>query len=381
MRRSIPFYLGILALAHLYVGWRLLPDLPIGLGAQIVGALVLVASFVSVPLGFFARNIESRKWGDILSAVCLFLVGFFSSLFVFTLLRDVALLFAMLWMPIGRILPITATLVVSLATLATLVGLLNARRRARVVNVEVPVANLPKSLHGFTIAQISDVHVGPTIKRRYVDAIVDAVNSLKADVIAVTGDLVDGSVKDLASHTAPFARLSARHGAFFVTGNHEYYSGEPAWTAEFQRLGMRVLMNEHVVLTHEGSQVVLAGVADYSAHHFDPRQRSDPERAMRDAPASAGARILLAHQPRSAPAAAAAGFDLQLSGHTHGGQFWPWTLFVRLQQPFTAGLHRLNDLWVYISRGTGYWGPPKRLGAPSEITRLRLVPASQVSAS
>ena len=306
MRRSIPFYLGILALAHLYVGWRLLPDLPIGLGAQIVGALVLVASFVSVPLGFFARNIESRKWGDILSAVCLFLVGFFSSLFVFTLLRDVALLFALLWMPIGRILPITATLVVSLATLATLVGLLNARRRARVVNVEVPVANLPKSLHGFTIAQISDVHVGPTIKRRYVDAIVDAVNSLKADVIAVTGDLVDGSVKDLASHTAPWRALSRANGAFFVTGNHEYYSGEPAWTAEFQRLGMRVLMNEHVVLTHEGSQVVLAGVADYSAHHFDPRQRSDPERAMRDAPASAGARILLAHQPRSAPAAAAA---------------------------------------------------------------------------
>jgi predicted MPP superfamily phosphohydrolase len=261
------------------------------------------------------------------------------------------------------------------------VGLLNARRRARVVNVEVPVRNLPESLRGFTIAQISDVHVGPTIKRRYVDAIVDAVNSLHADVIAVTGDLVDGSVKDLANHTAPFARLSARHGAFFVTGNHEYYSGEPAWTAEFERLGMRVLMNEHVVITHQGSQVVLAGVADYSAHHFDPKQRSDPERAIKNAPVDAGARILLAHQPRSAPAAAAAGFDLQLSGHTHGGQFWPWNLFVRLQQPFTAGLHRLNDLWVYISRGTGYWGPPKRLGAPSEITRLRLVPASHPSAS
>jgi hypothetical protein len=139
-------------------------------------------------------------------------------------------------------------------------------------------------------------------------------------------------------------------------------------------------MNEHVVLTHEGSRVVLAGVADYSAHRFDPRQRSDPQQALRDAPADAAARILLAHQPRSAPAAAAAGFDLQLSGHTHGGQFWPWNLFVRLQQPFTAGLHRLNDLWVYISRGTGYWGPPKRLGAPSEITYLRLVPASQAPA-
>jgi predicted MPP superfamily phosphohydrolase len=373
------FYLGILGLAHLYVGWRLLPDLPIDLGTQIGGALVLVASFVSAPLGIFARNMESRVWADRLAAVCLFLVGFFSSLFVLTLLRDVALLFVVLWpapLPLGRILSLTATLVVALAAAATLVGLLNARRRARVVDVEVKLPNLPSSLHGFTIAQISDVHVGPTIKRRYVEAIVEAVNSLEADVIAVTGDLVDGSVRDLASHTAPFARLSARHGAFFVTGNHEYYSGEPAWTAEFQRLGMRVLMNEHVVLAHQGSQVVLAGVADYSAHHFNPTQKSDPHRAIKDAPANAGARILLAHQPRSAPAAAAAGFDLQISGHTHGGQFWPWNHFVRLQQPFTAGLHRLNDLWVYISRGTGYWGPPKRLGAPSEITRLRLVPAS-----
>jgi predicted MPP superfamily phosphohydrolase len=326
---------------------------------------------------------ESRLWGDRLAAGCLFLVGLFSSLFVLTLLRDVGLLVAVLWpgtLPVGRILTVTATLVVALAALATLVGLLNARRRARVVDVEVKLPNLPSSLHGFTIAQISDVHVGPTIKRRYVEAIVDAVNSLKADVIALTGDLVDGSVKDLSSHTAPFGRLSARHGTFFVTGNHEYYSGEPAWTAEFQRLGMRVLMNEHVVLTHQGSRVVLAGVADYSAHHFNPNQRSDPHRAIKDAPPDAGARILLAHQPRSAAAAAAAGFDLQLSGHTHGGQFWPWNHFVRLQQPFTAGLHRLNDLWVYISRGTGYWGPPKRLGAPSEITRLRLVPASQTAA-
>jgi predicted MPP superfamily phosphohydrolase len=375
--------LGILALAHLYVGWRLLPDLPIGLAAQLGGALLLIASLVSAPLGFIARRMKSREWGDRLAATCLFLVGFFSSLFVFTLLRDVALLFVVLWpspLPLERILTVTATLVVALAMLATLIGLLNARRRARVVNVEVPLPNLPASLHGFTIAQISDVHVGPTIKRQYVDAIVDAVNSLEADVIAVTGDLVDGSVRDLATHTAPFARLSARHGAFFVTGNHEYYSGEPAWTAEFKRLGMRVLMNEHVVLTHEGSRVVLAGVADYSAHHFDPEQRSDPRRAIQDAPPDAGARILLAHQPRSAPAAAEAGFDLQLSGHTHGGQFWPWNLFVRLQQPFTAGLHRLNDLWVYISRGTGYWGPPKRLGAPSEITRLRLVPAPQIPA-
>jgi predicted MPP superfamily phosphohydrolase len=136
-----------------------------------------------------------------------------------------------------------------------------------------------------------------------------------------------------------------------------------------------VLQNEHVVLTHREARLVIAGVTDFSAHHFDPAQRSDPSAALQGAPKDAAVRILLAHQPRSAPAAASAGFDLQLSGHTHGGQFWPWNLFVRFQQPFTAGLDRLGKLWVYTSRGTGYWGPPKRFGAPSEITRIRLVAA------
>jgi len=318
-------------------------------------------------------------WADRVAGTGLFLAGFFSSLFVFTLLRDVALAPTVLLVSassVPGVLTGSAILVVTLTVLATLIGFVNARRRAGIVRVDIPIRDLPDALHGFTIAQITDIHVGPTIKRPYVDAIVDAVNALQADMIAVTGDLVDGSVRDLAGHTAPLARLTARHGAYFVTGNHEYYSGEPAWTAELQRLGLRVLMNEHVVLTHEGERLVVAGVADFSAHHFNPRQKSDPEAALRDAPADAGARILLAHQPRSAPAAAAAGFDLQLSGHTHGGQFWPWMFFVRLQQPFTAGLHRLNDLWVYISRGTGYWGPPKRFGSPSEITHLRLVRAS-----
>ena len=122
--------------------------------------------------------------------------------------------------------------------------------------------------------------------------------------------------------------------------------------------------------------LVVAGVTDFGAHHFDESHRSDPHQALADAPLQAVFRLLLAHQPRSAPMAAAAGFDLQLSGHTHGGQFWPWNHFVRLQQPFTAGLHRLQSLWVYTSRGTGYWGPPKRFGAPSEITHLRLVRAT-----
>jgi predicted MPP superfamily phosphohydrolase len=243
------------------------------------------------------------------------------------------------------------------------------------VSVDIPVTGLPDALHGFSIVQISDIHVGPTIRVRYVEDIVDAVNRLHPDVVAITGDLVDGSVAELGEHVAPLSRLVARHGSFFVTGNHEYYAGAPAWIAEVRRLGIRVLHNEHIVIDRGGQKLVLAGVPDYSGGHFHEDHRSDPAAAMAGAPADAGARVLLAHQPRTAPAAARAGFDLQISGHTHGGQFWPWVHFVRFQQPFTAGLHRLDALWVYVSRGTGYWGPPKRFGAPSEITRLRLIAA------
>jgi len=243
-------------------------------------------------------------------------------------------------------------------------------------------------LEGFTIAQLSDIHVGPTIRVRYIQRIVNAVNRLGADMVAITGDLVDGSVGELRAHVAPLAQLKARHGTFVVTGNHEYYAGAHAWVDELRRLGLRVLMNEHVVLqtrnvqgaqtdeeVHESSLVV-AGVTDYTAGHFDASHASDPEGAVRDAPPQVHTRLLLAHQPRSAIAAAQAGYQLQISGHTHGGQFFPWNLFVPLQQPFTAGLHRLHDMWIYVSRGTGYWGPPKRFGAPSEITLLRLVNGS-----
>jgi predicted MPP superfamily phosphohydrolase len=374
-RVAVTIVFSLLALLHGYIGARLLPDLPIGSAGRALGALLLAASFVLIPLSMLSSRIQ-RRVGDGLVWAGLIAMGLFSSLLVLTVLRDVARV-VLGWFDVAgpRVDEVSAIAVVALAVLASLLGFLNARRRARIVDVDVPIAGLPPALHGFTIAQISDIHVGTTVRKPYLDAIVDAVNSLQADLVAITGDLVDGSVARLAPHTAPLARLRARHGAYFVTGNHEYYSGAEAWSAEVRRLGIRVLANEHVMLDHDGAPLLVAGITDYSAHQFDPAQRSDPAAALRGAPRDSGPKILLAHQPRSATAAAAAGFDLQLSGHTHGGQFWPWNHFVRLQQPFTAGLHRLQKLWVYTSRGTGYWGPPKRLGAPSEITRLRLVAA------
>jgi hypothetical protein len=362
-----------------YVGWRLLSGLGVGPAGVALGVLLLIGCCLIIPLSMRTRALQNRKLADRLAWVGLMAMGFFSSLFVLTLLRDVVLLGARPFLSGGQAELWTlrsAQLTLCLTLFVTMAGLVIARRRPAIVEIKIPVADLPDALHGFSIAQISDVHVGPTIKRGFVEGVVRQVNELKADMIAVTGDLVDGSVQQLSAHTAPLAGLTARHGAYFVTGNHEYYSGERAWTEEIGRLGLRVLKNEHVVLKHDGASLVLAGVTDWSAHHFDPAQRSDPAAALRGAPADAGAKILLAHQPSSAPGAANAGFDVQLSGHTHGGQFWPWNLFIHFFQPFSSGLHRLKNLWIYTSRGTGYWGPPNRFGVPSEITRIRLVPAA-----
>ncbi len=187
----------------------------------------------------------------------------------------------------------------------------------------------------------------------------------------MTGDIVDGYVAKLAGEAEPLAGLSARHGAYVVTGNHEYYQGADEWIAAFRRLGLQPLLNAHVVLDHDGAALVIAGINDFSANNSAHHHVSDPQAALLECPKGAP-KIMLAHQPRSAAAAEAAGADLQLSGHTHGGQFWPWNYFVRLQQPYVAGLHRLGGMWVYTSRGTGYWGPPKRFGAPSEITLITL---------
>jgi hypothetical protein len=349
---------------------------PVGIA---VGMVLLIGCCLLLPSSMRTRALQNRKLADRLAWVGLTAMGFFSSLLVLTLLRDLVLLGAHLLLPGAQAqfwIERSAQATLYLSVFVTLAGFIIARRRPGIVEIKIPVVDLPLALHGFSIAQISDVHVGPTIKRGFVEGIVRRVNELKADMIAVTGDLVDGSVLQLSAHTAPLAGLTARHGAFFVTGNHEYYSGERAWTEEIRRLGLRVLKNEHVVLKHDGASLILAGVTDYSAHHFDPAQRSDPEAALRGAPIDAGAKVLLAHQPSSAMAAANAGFDVQISGHTHGGQFWPWNLFIHFFQPFSSGLHRLKNLWIYVSRGTGYWGPPNRFGVPSEITRIRLVPAA-----
>ncbi|MFI1292417.1 metallophosphoesterase [Streptomyces sp. NPDC020792] len=244
-------------------------------------------------------------------------------------------------------------------------GTYGVLRGPRVKRVTVPLAKLPRAAHGFRIAVVSDVHLGPVLGRGFAQKVVDTVNATQPDLIAVVGDLVDGSVKDLGPAAAPLAGLRARHGAYFVTGNHEYFSGAEQWVEEVRRLGLRPLENART----EMPAFDLAGVNDVRGE--SEGQGPDFERALGDRD-TARACVLLAHQPVQIHEAVRHGVDLQLSGHTHGGQLWPGSLLAAAANPTVAGLERYGDTQLYVSRGAGAWGPPTRVGAPSDITVVQL---------
>ncbi len=364
-------FLGLLGSIYGYSGWRLIPYLPPPV--QTGATLALVFLLLTPLLLFRLRSRPHLAWlMDPLAWVAYLGMGFFAICSTLLVLRDIGGLL------LGLVYPLDASLHASidlatfaLAAVAAGYGYYQARRTPAVREVDVPIANLPPALVGLRIVQISDLHVGSTIKAPFVERVVARVNELQPDLIAFTGDLADGTVERLAPHTASLAELTAPLGVYFCTGNHEYYSGVERWTEQARRLGFDVLINEGRQIDCGGGRIALAGTTDFSAGELVPDHASDPAKALA-ASDGADVRILLAHQPRSIEAASRAACHLQLSGHTHGGQFVPWKYVVSLQQPYVAGLHKFRDTWIYIHRGTGYWGPPLRLGAPSEIALLTL---------
>ncbi|MCB5169973.1 metallophosphoesterase [Streptomyces bambusae] len=244
-------------------------------------------------------------------------------------------------------------------------GTYGVMRGPRIKRVTVPLAKLPRQAHGFRIAVVSDVHLGPVLGRAHTERIVRTVNSTQPDLIAIVGDLVDGSVPDLGPAAEPLSRLRAKHGSFFVTGNHEYFSGARQWVDHVRELGLHPLENARVELP----AFDLAGVNDVAGE----REGEGPDfgRALGDRDRARTA-VLLAHQPIVIHDAVAHGVDLQLSGHTHGGQLWPGNYLADLANPTVAGLERYGDTQLYVSRGAGAWGPPVRVGAPSDITVVEL---------
>lgn len=384
----------VLFMAYLYVGARLI--VPSGFSRPVRMFLwTLLILFLILPVAYFtARTHGLTSFGTPAAHWILFLsMGVMSLLFTLIAIRDTAWLAFVLAKKIsarlrnpasragngsgaaaGRSLfPVRSTnmAILGIAAILTVYGVSEAHRTPRTARVDIPIANLPEGLRGFRIAQITDLHAGPTLQRGFVQSVVEKVNRLRPDIVVVTGDLADGTVKELHHAVAPLAELSPPDGVFFITGNHEYYSGIESWLGETRRLGFITLLNGHRVIERGDGRLLIAGVTDLTAAHFMKAHASSPEAAVAGAP-QCHARILLAHQPASGFHAGGLGIDFLISGHTHGGQFFPWNYIIHLVTPYVAGLYPNGDPPVYVSRGTGYWGVPLRIGAPSEITLFTL---------
>ncbi|QQR90418.1 MAG: metallophosphoesterase [Myxococcales bacterium] len=258
------------------------------------------------------------------------------------------------------------------------VALWEGTKPVRIKKVPISLSRLSADMHGFRIVQLTDIHVGPTIGLSFIEEIVDKSNRLQPDLVAITGDLVDGSVEELGPIVARLSALRAKHGVYFVTGNHEYYSGASAWVRFLETQGIRVLRNERVRIEHQGAKLDIAGIDDFSAGQFTDGHKPDLKNAMHERDPEVPV-VLLAHQPRAVHEAAELDVDLQLSGHTHGGQMIPFNYLVHLQQPYVSGLHKHGPTQIYVSSGTGYWGPPMRLGIPAEITEIELRSMSRMT--
>jgi predicted MPP superfamily phosphohydrolase len=368
--RSIVIALGIfmtvLALVHRYFYVRLVLDPELaGVAKGAATAFISVAGSLII-----AHPLLDRRFGPSVGQVLGWPAHFWLATVFYLLLTlglsDLALLVLGLdGLPVMRQ---RAQIVVGVVGAVMAFGAYSGMRLPSVKRVEVALPDWPKALDGFRIAQLSDVHIGTLIGKRFAARVTERVNALAPDAIAITGDLVDGSIEHIGDRVEPFAQLRARHGTYFVTGNHDYYSGAMDWCARIRELGIRVLRNERVAVDHDGAQLWIAGVDDYMLRR---RSRADLDAAL------GGLRetdpvVLLAHNPLTFEDAHELGVSLQLSGHTHGGQMWPFTWLVRLQTRFVAGLYKLGRSQLYVSLGTGYWGPPVRVLAPAEITLLTL---------
>lgn len=383
--------ISVCLICSVYTGWRLVTPARIGLSMKAVAWIVVLILGCSFPLQFFLRHAGfDSPWAEFLSRLIFVSAGLMSLVMGLLLIRDAlwilgslsaksAFFFGLDEKP-AQLLDndrrsfitngINAGILAASGGLAAY-GWTGATGMPEVKQVRVPIPGLPTSLKGFRIVQLTDLHVNYQSQAAWLSAVVATVNGLDPHVVVVTGDIADHPAHQVQSLVAPLTGLSSRYGNFFVTGNHEYYAGVEGWIRETRRLGLKVLMNEHEILTHGTGKILLAGVTDYTAGARIAGHVSSPDVAIKGA-SDSHVKILLAHQPKNIFKAEKAGFDLQISGHTHGGQFFPWKYAVGLSQPFLSGLHKYKHTQVYVSRGTGYWGPPFRIGAPSEISLIEL---------
>lgn len=371
----ISVFTGLISGTHVYLYRRLARDVSRTRRGRRIGATAIIGLALLMLLGAIGSRLLPDPYNTVLAFGAFGWMGMVVLTVPLLALTDIALFAvrkASAPMDPDRRLALSrgaAAIATLTATATAAAGVHTAMADPVLVNIKVPIKDLPDALHGFRIAQLTDIHVGATIRRPFTQHIVDRVNAEGVDLVAITGDLVDGSVANLGPHTAPLGTLKSTHGTYFCTGNHEYYSGVDAWCDELERIGIKVLRNARTQIQHKGAALDVLGVDDWRGGICDPEKAAEG----RDASVTS---VLLCHQPKAVHRAAKLGIDLMLSGHTHGGQIWPWGAFVGLIQPYVKGLHRHKEsVWIYVSCGTGYWGPPMRVKIPAEITILELIKA------
>jgi len=255
---------------------------------------------------------------------------------------------------------------------AVFIGRANVSGEITTPEVEVVLERLPKAMDGFRIVQLTDVHIGPILDQKFLRGLVEKTNAMKPDLVVITGDLVDGTPRIIGKEVAELGKLNSRYGSFFVTGNHEYYSGVDEWVSFLDQLGIRTLMNERVQIGDKNTFFDLVGIPDTDAGRYSPSHEPNIPLALKDRDPEREA-VLLAHRPEPIHKAAKAQIGLQISGHTHGGQMWPANLIAELVHPYSTGLHHHNlQTQIYVSRGAGFWGPPMRIAAPAELPSIIL---------
>jgi predicted MPP superfamily phosphohydrolase len=374
---------GLVASSHTYVWYRLIqaPQLPAPYAS--LGSGLFIGMGLSIPLTMVGMRLLGGATWRMWAAVVFFWMGFFFILLNVTAACDLLRLglrgVHAVWpsiLPVGwsQSLQVTrgfAAAVSLLTLLCTISAVTTAWAGPRVERVSVKLARFPKAMGKFTVAQISDLHVAALLRRPYVEKVVQQTMALKPQLIVLTGDLIDGSPTELADDVAPLGELKAPYGVYGITGNHEYYSGADIWMAAFAKLGIKPLRNARASIGDSAASFDLAGINDPAGVAFVADGGPDLAKALagRDPQREL---VLLAHQPKLVDEAVAQGVGLMLSGHTHGGQIFPFGALVRLAQPYLAGLYRRGATQIYVNRGTGYWGPPLRLGVPAEITLLTL---------
>jgi uncharacterized protein len=373
---------AVLTAVHMYLWLRLVRDTALAPPWRQAATICLAALAVSMPLVMGLDRIVPFSFARCLSLVPFVWMGVMVLLVFWFVAADALRLVAWIgskatgfaFVADHRLFVARAVAVAGTGIVAVLSGiaLSIAARAPTVTALELEIQGLPRQMDGFTIVQISDLHVGESRGGAWVRDVVDRVNRLKPDLVAITGDLVDASPAQLRAEVAPIRELSAPYGVYFVTGNHEHYSGLAEWLPAFRALGLRVLRNERVSIGTGDASFDLVGVDDDGAHGGGGEAGPDLPKATEGRDPHRAA-VLLAHQPKIAREAAAYGIDVVLAGHTHGGQIWPFSAFVRLQQPYLRGLYAVSARTrLYVTDGTGFWGPPMRLGTRNEIVRLVL---------